>query len=80
MHVVCMLLTLLRSPLFSNLDQRTESWGYNMHSLRVVGCVTTCLSGVAQPLGGWVCYTYFTLFCHFFCNLALCGKKSNRYG
>jgi hypothetical protein len=27
-----------------------------MPSLRVVGCVAACLSGVAQPLGGQVCY------------------------
>jgi hypothetical protein len=27
-----------------------------MPSLRVVGCVAACLSGIARPLGGWVCY------------------------
>jgi hypothetical protein len=25
-------------------------------SLRVVGCVAACLSGIARPLGGWVFY------------------------
>jgi hypothetical protein len=27
-----------------------------MPSLWVVGCVATCLSGIAWPLGGRVCY------------------------
>jgi hypothetical protein len=36
--------------------QRTESWDCSVPRLLVVGCVAACLSGVARPVGGWVCY------------------------
>ena len=56
MHVVFMPLLLMRNLLNSRSVQRTESWDCNMPHLLVAGCVATCLSGVARPVGGWVCY------------------------
>jgi hypothetical protein len=37
-------------------NERTESWDCNVPHLLVVGCVAAYLSGVAQPVGGRVCY------------------------